>query len=121
MCCFSSNLYIKLRRSCDLLLRLSFLSFVLVTQLHYADKRILNIMKVYIERNNLQLELIRYGKNVDFIHVYFCEAIDSMQYRPPNAYREVSNTNHFGSISYSLGRLSAASECMTSLLHFWFT
>ena len=30
--------------------------------LHYADKRIVNIMKVYIERNNLQLELIRYIK-----------------------------------------------------------
>ena len=22
-----------------------------------------------------------------------------MQYRPPNAYQEVSNTNHFGSVS----------------------
>ena len=30
---------------------------------------IIIIMKVYIERNNLQLELIRYRKNVDFIHV----------------------------------------------------
>ena len=32
---------------------------------HCADKRIIvvNIMKVYIERNNLQLELIRYRKN----------------------------------------------------------
>ena len=26
--------------------------------LRYADKRIVNIMKVYIERNNFQLELI---------------------------------------------------------------
>ena len=33
-----------------------------ITLLHYADKRIVNTMKVYIERNNLQLELIRYGK-----------------------------------------------------------
>ena len=35
------------------------------------NKRVVNIiiMKVYIERNNLQLELIRYRKNVDFIHV----------------------------------------------------
>ena len=40
---------------------------------------------VYIARNNLQLEFIRYRKNVEFIHVYFCEAADSMQYRPPNA------------------------------------
>ena len=30
--------------------------------LRYADKRIVNIMRVYIERNNLQLELIRYCK-----------------------------------------------------------
>ena len=36
-------------------------------------------MRVYMERNNLQVELIRYRKNVDFIHVYFCEATDSMQ------------------------------------------
>ena len=36
-------------------------------------------MKVCIERNNLQLELIRYRKKiVDFIHVYFVEATDSM-------------------------------------------
>ena len=33
-------------------------------------------MKVYIEINNLQLELIRDRKHV------FCEATDSMQYRP---------------------------------------
>ena len=30
--------------------------------LHYAHKRIVNILKVYIERNTLQLELIRYSK-----------------------------------------------------------
>ena len=64
--------------------------------LRYADKRILNIMKVYIERNNLQLELMRYHKNVEFIHVYFCEATALMQYRSPNAYREVSTTSHVG-------------------------
>ena len=28
------------------------------TQLYYADKGIVNIVNVYIERNNLQLELI---------------------------------------------------------------
>ena len=37
-----------------------------------------------------------------------------MQCRPLNAYQEVSNTNHFGSVSDSLGRLSAASECTAS-------
>ena len=33
--------------------------------------------------------------NVDFIHVYFYEATDAIQYRPPNAYQDVSNTNLF--------------------------
>ena len=33
-----------------------------ITLLRAADKRIVNIMKAYIERNNLQLELIRYCK-----------------------------------------------------------
>ena len=37
--------------------------------------------KVFIERNNLQLELIRYRKTVDFIPVYFCEATDSLTER----------------------------------------
>ena len=38
-----------------------------------------------------------------------------MQYRPPNVNQEFSNKNHFGSISDSLGRLSASSECMASV------
>ena len=33
-----------------------FLPTVVLTQLRYADKRIVNIMKEYIERNKLQLE-----------------------------------------------------------------
>ena len=39
----------------------------------------LSIMKVYIERNNLQLERNECDAvtNVDFIHVHFCEATDS--------------------------------------------
>ena len=52
-------LSVKSRRLCDCFFPLSF-GFGLITQLRYADKRIVNIMKVYIERNNLQLELIRY-------------------------------------------------------------
>ena len=35
-----------------------------------------------------------------------------MQYRTQNALQEVSNTNNFGSVSDSLGRLAATSECM---------
>ena len=53
--------------------------------LRYADKRIVNIIKSYIEMNNFQVELIRLRKKVDFIRVYSCEATDPMQYRPPNA------------------------------------
>ena len=71
------NLYIKLRRSHDSFDPFKFpgrkknrrhihrsptenyttrLSFGFVTRLRYADKLIVNIMKVYIERNNLQLD-----------------------------------------------------------------
>ena len=38
-----------------------------------------------------------------------------MQYRPPYINQEFPNTNHFGSISDSLGRLSASSECRASV------
>ena len=35
-----------------------------------------------------------------------------MQYHPPNTSgQEVSNTNHFGSVSDSLGRLTVANQC----------
>ena len=51
----------------------------------YPDKRIVNTMKVYIELNNMQVELIRFRKHIDFTHVYFCEASNAMQYRPPKA------------------------------------
>ena len=49
--------------------------------LRYADTCLVNIMKVYIERINLQVELIGCRNNIDFIHVYFCEATESIQYR----------------------------------------
>ena len=40
--------------------------------LRCAHKRIVNIMKVYMERKNRQLELIRLRKkDIAFIHVYF--------------------------------------------------
>ena len=50
--------------------------------LRCAHKRIVNLMKVYlhIERNNVQVELIRFRKNIEFIDVgnfevgiYFCD------------------------------------------------
>ena len=70
--------------------------------LSYADKCFVNIMKVYIERNNLQVELIGCRNFFYFIHVHFCKSTDSMQYRPPPANQEVPNTNHFGPVSGSL-------------------
>ena len=33
----------------------------------------------------MHVDVIRCPKNVYIIQVYFCEATDSMQYRPPNA------------------------------------
>ena len=42
--------------------------------LRCAHKRNVNIMKVYIERKNMQVELIRFRKqNSVFIHVFCCE------------------------------------------------
>ena len=38
-----------------------------------------------LQSRNLQFEIIRCRKNVDFIHVCICQATDSTQYRPPNA------------------------------------
>ena len=32
--------------------------------LRSADKRIVNIMKVYVKRNNMQVELIRFRKKI---------------------------------------------------------
>ena len=52
--------------------------------------------------------------NIYFIHVFFGKARNSMQYRPPNPNQEVSNTNQFGSVSDSLGQLSAMSDYMAS-------
>ena len=39
----------------------------------FVDRGIVNIMKAYIESNNLHVELIGVAvTNVNFIHVYFC-------------------------------------------------
>ncbi len=81
-----------------------------ITLLRYAQRRIfVNIMKVYIERNNLQLELIRYRKNVYFIHFTFANdgfsapkcspamlaySLDGSRWSC-HAYQHISNTNQF--------------------------
>ena len=60
----------------------SFSSFWSAITLYILQINALSIqMKVYIKRNNLQVEF----KKIDFIHVYFCEARNSIQYRTPNA------------------------------------
>ena len=46
--------------------------------LRYTDNRIVNIIKVYIERNNLQVELIGYSNKCLLYSRYFCQATDSM-------------------------------------------
>ena len=62
--------------------------------LRCADKRTVNVMKVYIERNSIQVELIQFRKNIDFIHV--CEARTSMEYRPPSCQTVSIVTEHNG-------------------------
>ena len=64
-------------------------------------------MKVCIKRNNEQVELMRYSKTVDFIHVLVCEPMDSMQYRPPNANHEFS--------SFRKQTILASTKCMPSV------
>ena len=96
-----ADLYNKFRRSRDCFLTWSVRRYVCMcvclyvsASLHLgsfwqllrcADKRIDNIMKMYIEWNKVQVELIRFRKNLNFIHVHFCESINTIQYRSPNA------------------------------------
>ena len=45
------------------------LHLLILGSCYTAHKRIVNIMKVYIKRNNIQVELIRFHKNSDFVDV----------------------------------------------------
>ena len=73
------NLYINLSRSRYCLLLGLAVYLCVSSSLHLvrfvpllrcAHKRIVNIIKVYIERNNMPVELIRFRKkNIDFIDV----------------------------------------------------
>ena len=116
-----------------------------VKKVTYANKCIVIIMKVYIEKKNMQLELIRSSSSVavsvagvvdhdlplfaiSCIHKHLrsaatkCLLYSRLLLRsdvfnatsPPKVYPEVSNTNHFGSVSDSLGRLTAAIQCVAS-------
>ena len=65
----------------------------------YADKCIVNIMKVYIERNNLQVEFIRCRKKM--LTSFTCTFAKQI--------RRFRTQNHFGSVSDRL-----AIECMAT-------
>ena len=83
---------------------------------HFGDnsnKRIVNIIRIVHQKEQLATRINMIPKKVDFFHIYFYEVRDSVQYRPPNA-NQVSNTNHFSFVSESPGRLVATSECMAS-------
>ena len=71
--------------------------------LRYADKRILNTMKVCIERNNWQVEFDSVIF-LNFIHVSFAKR----RIKCSIAERKSggTNTNHFVFVSDSLGRLA---------------
>ena len=55
---------------------------MLVTQLRSAGKCVVNITKVHIERNTLQLELIRYSKTMLTLFTF---TVAKRRIRPPNA------------------------------------
>ena len=46
------------------------LHLLILGSCYTAHQRIVNIMKVYIKRNNIQVELMRFRKNSDFIDVW---------------------------------------------------
>ena len=82
---------IKLRRSRDCI---SFSSFGFFGSFSATNYDLMLCRLTHCQHNesvhrNEQLAT-RSKTNVHYIHVYFCEATDSMQYRPPNAYQEVS-------------------------------
>ena len=44
--------------------------------------------------------------------MFFTFTFAKRRIRPATAYQKMSNTNHFGTVSDSLGGLAAASECV---------
>ena len=87
-CHLQVQVYINLRRSRDcILLCLGGWVFVYIKSLLHsvrfgrllccAHKRIVDIIKVYIERNNMQVELIRFRKKY---HLYSCLLLRSEEF-----------------------------------------
>ena len=100
-----------------------------ITLSRYADNRIDNIMKVYIERNHLQLYLIRHREQMLTLFKLIFAKQCSIAHRTHIS--GISDTNHFGhchfltviedsdsflhSVFDSLGQLACVSQCMASV------
>ena len=76
-------------------------------------------MKVYIEGNNLQVELLRYRKLLDLIHIYFC--IYSMQYGKPIGHQNLGTfqTNEFDHCNFLTGKGDSNPLLVTPFLRVW--
>ena len=56
----------------------SCIRFVLVSYYVLQINALSIIVKVYIERNNMEVELIRFRKHIYFILVYFCDGFNAI-------------------------------------------
>ena len=72
--------------------------------LRCAHKRIVNIMKVYMDRSNIQVELIRFRKHIDFIRVYICEATGSLTTLCGQPIRQMAAIGHEQITNYPFAR-----------------
>ena len=81
-----------------------------ITRLRYADNRIVNIMKVYIERTNLQLELIRFSKQM--LNLFTFTFLRSDGFANETHSRKFRTQTTSAPWVTDLGRFAAASECM---------
>ena len=71
--------------------------------LRCSDKRIVNIMNVYLERNNMQVELIRFREhNIDFINLYVWRSEE---------FKATSPTERKSTTAYSV----CVGQCIVSL------
>ena len=83
-----------------------------ITLLRCADKRSVDIMIVFIESSNLQVELIRFRKECNCIHVYFLRSGRFDAISPTEC-----KSAGFEHKSFLLRfRLVTASECMASII-----
>ena len=77
-----------------------FIQLALSMLLHCAHKRIVKIMKVYIERHHILVELIRFRtQNIDFIHFYVYEATKFANHSMCSAY-SLDGSNNWSRTNY---------------------